>query len=86
MSSEAGFDFDMLCRPIKMYVMVRNFFDMSVDTFSEAPICLWIYMRNKLLAHRPSFFMVVMSTPFRYMAMAPLACRLWEPTRFDNSP
>ena len=62
-------------------------FDMSFDTFSEsAAICSWMYMRKASLAHRPSFLMVVMGTLFRYIAIAPPARRLCEPTRFGDSP
>ena len=62
-------------------------FYMIMDTFAErVAICSWLYMRKELLAHQPSFFMMVMSTPLRYMAMSPPARRLCEPTRFGNSP
>ena len=60
-------------------------FDIRFDTLDySAAICLWMYMRNKSLAHRPSFLIIVMPTPLRYIAIAPPAQRLWERTSFGN--
>jgi len=61
--------------------------DICVETFAErAEICSWMYIRNVSLVHRPIFFIVLWATPFRYMAMAPPARRLCEPTRLAVNP
>ena len=47
----------------------------------KAEICSWMYIRKVSLFQRPIFFIVLCATPFRYMAIAPPARRLWDPTR-----
>ena len=46
----------------------------------KADICSWIYIRNVSLDHRPIFLIVLSLIPFRCIAIAPPARRLWLPT------
>ena len=52
----------------------------------RAAICSCIYMRKVSLFQRPIFFIVLWATPLRYMAIAPPARRLCEPTRAGDKP
>ena len=45
-----------------------------------------MYIKNVSLDQRPIFLMVLGSIPFRCMAMAPPARRLWLPTRVSRRP
>ena len=61
--------------------------DMRVETLLEsADICSWMYIRNVSLVQRPIFLMVACGTPLRYIAMAPPARRLWDPTSAGVRP
>ena len=64
---------------------------MGVDIFvatseESAEICSCMYMRKVSLFQRPIFLIVLWATPLRYMAIAPPARRLWEPTRDADRP
>ena len=58
-------------------MLVDIFLKMSLE---KAEICLWIYIRKVSLDHRPIFLIALPLIPFRCIAIAPPALRLWLPT------
>ena len=62
-------------------------FDICFEIPNEnAAICSWMYIRNVSEDHLPIFLMVLWSTLFRCIVIAPPALRLWLPTYCGNKP
>jgi len=58
---------------------------LSTAILADAPLltvstCSWMYIMKVVDVHRPSFIMVVVSTPWLKSAMAPPEHREWDPT------